>query len=1054
MGRGAHDVLVRLGEVAAVLILLLGFCFWRLTQGPIELDRLVPYVQDAFDQSGAPLRVAISGVRFGLDKTTHELNLWVEGVRVSLPDGEAVANFPEMATSFSLGSLLRGRLAPTAIVVEHPLLRLRRDQTGGVKFSFDGPDTGAAEFGPELLSQLTGPPRPDEPFGLLRRIMVRDATVVVDDQRTGRRWQASRVDAALQRNEEGLDGDMSLAIPVGSAMPEFHLSYRYAARPNALDVGLAVDGLDPGGLAGLSSSLEALSRFHFPVSGTLETRLDLDHGSFEGVRLDLGFGTGDVQSDLLPTGAVTIGQGELHAVYAPERSRLDIERLAFDLGGGSRLAFDGSLDGLTPDMILGIAPPPASLPGKLGIVLSDLPVAKFETLWPRWLSRGSRRWVLANIRDGAVDEAAVQLDLNADLASRNAAVVGAHGTLRYHDLTVTYLKGLPPVRKVNGTATLADRQLSFTPASGVVNGQQIVGAALRIAELGAPLEWLTIDVDTVGPVRDALEIIDAKPLHYAHAVGIDPAEVGGRAETALHFRLPLLDELKLDAIEYSARANITGGSLANAGLNRALSDGNFVIEISRTGAHLQGNARFDGIPSAIDAAWPFAPKDAVHARYRVALTLGDDERRRLNFDFLPGRVSGPVGLDATYSVLGDGRAEAMVALDLRQAAVSVAEAGWKKPTDTAATARLVVQFARDRVVGLPEIDIRAPGLDGSVAVALAADGAGIERVDVRRLVIGPNDVQGSVARRAEGGWRVEVRGPRLDLSDAVKSAGKDDSPLPRMPLVIDAQLGQLMLSPGREVRNLSAQLMHEGSYWQAARVDARYPNGHRARLRFGGEAGGGLGLVVGTDDLGATLHLLGISDGVVGGRATVRGHVAESAGKRVLHGELQASDYHLVRVAGLARLLAMASFDSLVSQLSGTGIPFSTLRVNFGYADKQFVVNDLVAYGDAAGITANGRFDLGQDEIDMQGTLVPAYMLNSIIGNVPLIGQLLLGGEGQGLIAANYHVAGSGSDPKVTINPLTALAPGFLRRLFTPNFGLPPPPAGSSPEPGAAPGAR
>jgi hypothetical protein len=70
---------------------------------------------------------------------------------------------------------------------------------------------------------------------------------------------------------------------------------------------------------------------------------------------------------------------------------------------------------------------------------------------------------------------------------------------------------------------------------------------------------------------------------------------------------------------------------------------------------------------------------------------------------------------------------------------------------------------------------------------------------------------------------------------------------------------------------------------------------------------------------------------------------------------------------------------------------------------------------------------------------VPAYALNSVIGNIPVIGSLLLGGEGQGLFAANYRVTGSAADPEVSVNPLSALAPGFLRRLFQPNFGLPPP---------------
>src|SRR5207248_336792 len=87
-------------------------------------------------------------------------------------------------------------------------------------------------------------------------------------------------------------------------------------------------------------------------------------------------------------------------------------------------------------------------------------------------------------------------------------------------------------------------------------------------------------------------------------------------------------------------------------------------------------------------------------------------------------------------------------------------------------------------------------------------------------------------------------------------------------------------------------------------------------------------------------------------------------------------------------------------------------------------------YGGAIGATGNGVADLGRDRLDLQGTIVPAYALNSILGIVPIIGPALLGGEGQGLFAANYQVTGSAADPQVSVNPLSAFVPGLLRRLI------------------------
>jgi hypothetical protein len=74
--------------------------------------------------------------------------------------------------------------------------------------------------------------------------------------------------------------------------------------------------------------------------------------------------------------------------------------------------------------------------------------------------------------------------------------------------------------------------------------------------------------------------------------------------------------------------------------------------------------------------------------------------------------------------------------------------------------------------------------------------------------------------------------------------------------------------------------------------------------------------------------------------------------------------------------------------------------------------------------------DLDKNAIDLTGTLVPAYTLNSILGYIPLVGNLLQGGKGQGLFAASFHVSGPLDDPSIGVNPLTALAPGFLRNLF------------------------
>ena len=53
------------------------------------------------------------------------------------------------------------------------------------------------------------------------------------------------------------------------------------------------------------------------------------------------------------------------------------------------------------------------------------------------------------------------------------------------------------------------------------------------------------------------------------------------------------------------------------------------------------------------------------------------------------------------------------------------------------------------------------------------------------------------------------------------------------------------------------------------------------------------------------------------------------------------------------------------------------------------------------------------------------------MAQVPLFGPLLAGGHNEGLFAVNSNVSGRSPSPEVRVNPLSAVAPGFLRKLFS-----------------------
>jgi uncharacterized protein YhdP len=687
------------------------------------------------------------------------------------------------------------------------------------------------------------------------------------------------------------------------------------------------------------------------------------------------------------------------------------------------------------------------LQADLNAALRHIPAARLEELWPASFSPGGRRWVLANVHDGVLDEASIKLALDIDPATRGAAVTRAAGALRYRDLTVRYLKGLEPVRKVSGRAVFDGDRLEFTPAGGWLRGLRVTGGSLLLTELGHKVEWLDVDLPVSGPLRDVLEVIDAKPLGYARDIGIDPAKVAGRVETRLHFRLPLLDALRLTQVEYAVEATLDGAGVTDAALGRSISNGDFTLSIGKSGARLRGTARFADIPMRLDSELFFHVRQGPRARYRVSASLDDAARRRLGFDIAPARLAGPIGVDASYTEFAGNRdagtrGEADIRLDLRGAALDLPEAGWKKSPGSAAAARVILDRGNDKFALIRRVDAQAPGLSAVLSGRFSADGTAIDRVDIHRLRIGDSDLAGTVVRRPAGGWRADIHASVLDARRLLKDAGgpagarseaADDPAEKSPPLALNARVGRLLLGPRRELRQVAASLLLDGGEWRTAEIDARDAGGGALSLRLGEESDG-RGLMFQSDDLGGVLRLLDLTDAVVGGRLRIEGKLSREAGKRVLRAHLEGEDYRVKSSSAALRILSLPSFSGIASAWSGAGLPFSTLRGDIVYRDGVVSIENAMGYGESIGVSATGWVDTGRERMEVSGTLAPVYALNALPGKIPVVGAMF--GGAQGLFAVDFRLSGAASAPEVAVNPLSILTPGGLRRLFSPIVGF------------------
>jgi hypothetical protein len=135
------------------------------------------------------------------------------------------------------------------------------------------------------------------------------------------------------------------------------------------------------------------------------------------------------------------------------------------------------------------------------------------------------------------------------------------------------------------------------------------------------------------------------------------------------------------------------------------------------------------------------------------------------------------------------------------------------------------------------------------------------------------------------------------------------------------------------------------------------------------------------------------------------------------------------QVVGDQQLASVASNRQDQRTANGT-MTFTRMTSKFRMGGGRILIDDFEVYGSELGATLGGEINYAQDRVGISGTFVPAYALNNLFGRLPLLGPILGGGSDGGLVGITFAIDGAWSSPQMRVNPLSAVAPGFLRKIF------------------------
>jgi hypothetical protein len=1042
--RAGKIALEAFGALLAGIAVIACFIAYRLAyEGPIHLSFLKPYVEEALNRPGADFQFVIEDTVLAWAGWERTLDIRGVGVQIQDSSGRELASVPELGFGISGAALFRGLVAPSRIELFRPGLTLARNEDGDFQFgrkllSNADPAAGAPQSSgvvDALVQELLQAPDPDKRTGYLTEASIYSGTVSIDDRHAGNVWKAENLEVHLARGDRGVAGTFSASVPQFGDPARIGGDVLLPWDGDHFEIDLRLQRFSASSIGLIETGLSILANANVFLEGQARTTISRT-GELGITEFSLSGSNGEIALPDLMKAPLPIKTLAAKGRVDPDQDMISLESLALDIDGPTfelAGAGDGFLRGRATDD--GAPVLIATLKG------TGIDWKKLEGWWPETMAADSRGWLIPNITSGIVEN----LDANTRIRfpkgeKPSAAVEELAGTFKAHDLTVHYLRPMPPIEHGVATASFDAKQFTAKIEGGEVGNIKLGKGDLLITGLDQEDQFIKIGGDITSPMQDALALLDHPRLGYTSKLGLSPERSSGDAATHIQFDFPAEKDLTFAKVKIGVTATMTNVGLQKAMFDQDVTEGNLELALSQNGMRISGPLKFGGIP--LDLQWleNFTDDAKFEQQIRAVGTVNAEQRAAFGYETRPF-FDGPARTDLTYITYPGGRGRIDATFDLTQSILTFEFAKWSKPAGQPGQGKLGVEMRDRRIQSIPLFDVTAGDL--KTAGKIDFDEAGKPAlVTMPSLTYGRNALsnvgvafKGELIEVAIGGGDVDVE-PWMDNDAPVKddaTLAREESETQRPFRLTAPSLNSVRVGEDRTLQNVKVELYHDPMWWDVIDLSATLPGGAPLRLTYRpGEPGSGQHrLSAETTDAGAALRALDIYDSIKGGTLKITGKVKDDEPRRPLRGRLDSSSFRLVNTPFFVRFLSVAALTGLVDVLSGEGFYFDGASARFTKTMGTIEVTRFRSAGPSVGLTSKGTIDLDRQKIDLEGVIVPAYAINSILGNIPLLGDLLQGGPGEGLFSAAYKISGDLPEPKIDVNPWTALAPGFLRDIFT-----------------------
>ena len=648
-------------------------------------------------------------------------------------------------------------------------------------------------------------------------------------------------------------------------------------------------------------------------------------------------------------------------------------------------------------------------PSSFKVISDKLNIFQLLELWPKNFQMSVYEWMLNN-SSGNINNFILNMELS---IFDEFKLKSLKGNFEFSDTEIRYMENMPVVKNLYGKADFFSSNIIFNISSGDSENLDLIEGTVDLFDLDTDVEKANISLKIKGKNSEVIDYLDKSIIDKNTYSEL--RDISGNNVVNLDLSFPLLVNLKTEQITYESNINIEQAVYNDFFSDADIKDFNLYILVNNSKTEFKGGGRLFGsyftfkgnqiskkgnLVNSISGNYIISaeslPKSLFHIEIKDAGLIPIDFKIEQMTNNL-FKFEGIGNLDK-YGMSSNFLGENIIT--------------------TGGRVRFIISPYGD--LNSIFFDLDTDNLE--IEINANFDEDALLNAEVTKLISPNQDFKLKYNKKQN---LLKVYGNKLNLINEAIPKSKTNE-IKR--LFFQSDLSQLKINQ-LSFADPKFNFSLSNGIFDTLEINLVSNDVHHKV--FVGDYESKKKFVLESNYLPDLIDVLGKDLGITRGSLKIEGYKNNLSNN--FEGMIAGNDIVFSDAPFFADFFSLFSLQGLAQKIKDGGIIFDKLNAKYEFSDEKLRIIDSLLKGSELGIQFDSVIGLDSDYFLTNGSIIPAYTLNTLITKFPIVGDIITAGSPEdGLIGANFKIENNNTgELEVSYNPISVFVPNIIKNFLT-----------------------